>query len=137
MATQRDLDLIRASAAGDVERLRALLGRGAKVNTRLRNGATPVLAAAVSGRVDALRLLLIQGANLKARYKDDSTVLIMAAAQGHAGAVRLLLQKGAAIRNGPGMASALCWQPPSKAIPKLWRRCWQPEPTPMRPTIGA
>src|SRR5689334_13297913 len=60
--TQRDLDLLHASAAGDLERMRVLFGRGAKVNTRLKNGATPLLAAAISGHVDAVQLLLIQGA---------------------------------------------------------------------------
>ncbi len=95
MPSERDLDLIRASAAGDAERVRALLGRGAKVNARMKNGATPLLAAAVAGRTEALQLLLLQGADLKARYRDEATVLVMAATQGHANVVQLLLQKGA------------------------------------------
>ena len=95
MASERDLDLIRASAAGDAERMRALLGRGAKVNARMKNGATALLAAAVAGRIEALQLLLLQGADLKARYRDEATVLVMAATQGHANVVQLLLQKGA------------------------------------------
>ena len=95
MPSERDLDLIRASAAGDAERMRALLGRGAKVNARMKNGATSLLAAAVAGRIEALQLLLLQGADLKARYRDEATVLVMAATQGHANVVQLLLQKGA------------------------------------------
>ena len=113
MPSERDLDLIRASAAGDAERMRTLLGRGAKVNARMKNGATPLLAAAVAGRIEALQLLLLQGADLKARYRDEATVLIMAATQGHANVVQLLLQKGAShherTRNGvtPLLAAAI------------------------------
>jgi len=47
MASQRDLELIQASAAGNLDRMRSLFGRGAKANIRLKNGATPLLAAAV------------------------------------------------------------------------------------------
>ncbi len=121
MASQRDLDLIRASAAGEVERIRSLVGRGAKVNARLKNGATPLLAAAVAGRTDAVQLLLVQGAELKTRYKDEATVLIMASTQGHAQVVRLFFRMARAIRSGRGVGSHRCWPLRLKATRRSWR----------------
>jgi len=95
MASERELELIRAAADGDLEGVRILVGRGAKVNARHSNGMTPLLAAALMGRTDVMQFLLLQGADIKTRYRNEATALILAATQGQAPAVRVLLNKGA------------------------------------------
>lgn len=62
MASQREMELIQASAAGDLDRIRQSVGRGAKVDARHKNGMTPVLAAALNGHADVAQWLLVQGA---------------------------------------------------------------------------
>src|SRR5947199_6271574 len=96
MASQRELDLIRAAADGDLEGVRGLLSKGAKVDARHKNGMTALLAAALFGHVEIARALLVQGADAKIRYRNDATVLILAATQGQADVVRLLLERDAA-----------------------------------------
>ncbi|HSD31397.1 MAG TPA: ankyrin repeat domain-containing protein [Gemmatimonadales bacterium] len=61
------LDACEAAAAGDVERLRALLaGDAAQVHARSGDGWTPLHLAAFFGRREALDLLLARGAPVSA-----------------------------------------------------------------------
>ena len=88
MPSERDLDLIRASAAGDAERMRALLGRGAKVNARMKNGATPLLAAATTIR--AAEPFVVTASNATANqllvYSSDGELIQTLSTQGQGGA---------------------------------------------------
>jgi cytohesin len=88
-------DLHSAASAGDVERVRELLKKGANPNVRDEFGYTPLHWAAYEGHVDVVKLLLKHGANLNARDEDGWTPLHRAASRGHVEVVKLLLEHGA------------------------------------------
>jgi ankyrin repeat protein len=85
---------------GDLEVVRALLSKGALVNSRVRNGttttrasreyfltqavvgATPLLLAAKFLEVDIMRALMARGADARAILDDGSTMLMLAAGTG-------------------------------------------------------
>jgi ankyrin repeat protein len=89
--------MVRAAEAGDVPAVRALLGRGADVDS-VTNGRfpwTPLMHAASRGNLDLCRLLLGRGANPRAEDLDSFTPITLAAAEGHWDVVTLLAEHGA------------------------------------------
>jgi len=78
-----------------------LLSKGADVNAREKNGATPLIIAAMGGKIEidgqggVVALLLAHKADINAKSANGMTALHVAALVGHADAVRLLLAKGA------------------------------------------
>ncbi|GAB1604566.1 uncharacterized protein LOC115222487 [Argonauta hians] len=74
-----------------------LLARGAFVDHRDLDGATPLLVAAHEGREEACELLLEWDADVDAADTAGRTPLLAAAAAGHAGVVRQLLYWNAAV----------------------------------------
>jgi ankyrin repeat protein len=79
-------------SAGDPEKLRLLLAKGAAVNVVAKNGRTALAAAAShAGNIDGVRLLLARGADAKVK---DARVLISAAVAGDETIVRALLEAG-------------------------------------------
>ncbi len=81
-----------AARAGDVERLRALLARGAKVDARDGNDDTALTWAAAGGHQDAARALLEAGADPDVRQYEGATALMLAADRGHLGVVEALVE---------------------------------------------
>jgi len=82
--------------AGDAAKVRLLLSKGAKVDSRSKLGRTPLLiAAAYDGATEAARLLIEKGADVNARDLSGMSVLEQAASSNHIELVRLLLAKGA------------------------------------------
>lgn len=65
-----DLPLIRAAAAGELERVERLLARGASVRATDAQGRTPLVAAAYGNHVEAAEVLLAAGAD--PNEKDNS-----------------------------------------------------------------
>jgi len=84
--------LMYLAVAGQTERARALIQRGAKVN---RLGWTPLHYAASKGRVDTAKLLLAHQAMVNAPSPDGTTPLMMAGFSGSRDMVQLLLDAGA------------------------------------------
>lgn len=92
--------LCKAALAGDINRVRALLLRGANINSRIKNGRTPLHCAAIGGYKDIAALLIAKGADIEARDTQGQTPLHLAAIpdrDNQREVVRLLLSKGAAI----------------------------------------
>ena len=73
-----------------------LLDRGAKVDARDGDGATPLHNAAIGGHAEVAALLLDRGADKEARDgESEATPLYHAAAWGRNAVVELLLKRGA------------------------------------------
>ena len=54
-------ELLAAAKSGDIEKVRELLDRGADVNSRDKDGLTPLHAAALAGHTEAAALLRQRG----------------------------------------------------------------------------
>ena len=54
-------ELLAAAKSGDIEKVRELLDRGADVNSRDKDGLTPLHAAAMVGHTEAAALLKAHG----------------------------------------------------------------------------
>ncbi|RYP48626.1 hypothetical protein DL768_005517 [Monosporascus sp. mg162] len=88
----------------------ALGKHNAKIESKDKNGLTPLCYAAKGGREAVVRLLLDEGANIEAAGKNGLTPLCYAAKGGHEAAVRLLLDKGANIEAaGKNSLTPLCF----------------------------
>ena len=82
-------------AANDLEKVRLLLVRGAKPDTRTSEGTTPLIAAAMfRGCTPVLRALLDAGADPNAANRDGSTPLVQAASIADIKAMRFLIDRG-------------------------------------------
>jgi len=94
--------LMLAALKGQLERMRALIDRGAAIH---QQGWSPLHYAATGPSVAAVRLLLDKGAPVDARAANGSTPLMMAARYGEEKSVLLLVERGAdlAARNAQGM----------------------------------
>jgi ankyrin repeat protein len=94
-ATVTSLDLVRAAAAGDAERLRHLLAVGADPNAVTPDWRSSLIHAAGQGRLDMVRMLVGAGADVDWRDVDGVSPLMRAAAGGHAGVAAYLIRAGA------------------------------------------
>ncbi|WP_338848724.1 ankyrin repeat domain-containing protein [Massilia sp. W12] len=101
-AKNGDTAIMLAAFKGQVEFMRALLAKGAKLN---RSGWTPLHYAAFGGHAEALQFLLKQQAELEAPAPNGSTAIMLAAYAGQIQAVKVLLDAGAdpLRRNQQGM----------------------------------
>jgi ankyrin repeat protein len=90
------LPLALAASRNAVDRVRALLERGAAADASDAGGLTPLMWAARSGAVDAMAVLLDAGADPNARdARHRWTPLLHAVHRRQPAAVRLLLDRGA------------------------------------------
>ncbi len=91
-------DLLAAARKGDLAAVKALVGKGADVNTRTHYGVTPLFYAAANGHLEVVRLLIDKGAdpNPKDTFY-NATAVGWAASKGQVAVVKLLLEKGAAV----------------------------------------
>jgi ankyrin repeat protein len=81
-----------AARRGDVEALRAMIARGAKIGARDDHDDTALTWAAAEGRVEACRALLEAGADPDARQYQGATALMLAADRGHLAVVEALIE---------------------------------------------
>jgi hypothetical protein len=89
-------DLIEAARKSDLEKVKALLGKGADVNAKTRYGATALSFACDRGNLEVVKVLIEHGADVN--VKDtfyQATPLVWAISRNHAEIVTLLLDKGA------------------------------------------
>ena len=83
--------------AGDIDGLNAALKAGADVNTRDRNGWSPLMHAANRGYTLMVPPLLSAQADVNSRAADGATALFMAVLQGHEEIATMLVRAGADI----------------------------------------
>jgi ankyrin repeat protein len=88
-----DLELVIASRAGDLKRVKQLISSGAAVNATDNKGNTPLMEAAFFKYPEVVQLLLEKGADLSLRNNGGDTALIEAMRAGHAEVVELLLPR--------------------------------------------
>ena len=72
-----------------------LIERGAEVDSRNRDGWTPLLTASLHGQLEVARLLLDHGADVNTRQRYQMTPLHVASYRGDFEMVQLLLERGA------------------------------------------
>lgn len=99
--TLRSRELIAAARAGDADRVRRLLQRGAEVHGRDASGATALITAAYGNHVEAARLLVEAGADVNT--KDDTVQSAYLIATSEVGDDPRLLEL--ALMNGADVAS--------------------------------
>lgn len=89
-------ELLAQSRKGNVSAVKALLDKGADINSRSSYGQTPLFFACDRGHTELVKLLLDKGADVNATdtfYK--ATALTWASSKGHVGIVKMLIAKGA------------------------------------------
>lgn len=97
--------LNQAASDGNLDRIRRLLARGARINERKPSGGSTALSdAALNGQVEAVQLLLRRGAKIDRTNEDGNTPLHLAAFMCEFEIVEILLKNGASksIRNRRG-----------------------------------
>lgn len=88
-------ELSNAIIAGDSERIKFLLSKGADVNAADTQGWTPLTSAARQRKDKIVALLIENGANPNVVDGNGMTPVIAAAMRDHVPSVKLLLEKGA------------------------------------------
>jgi ankyrin repeat protein len=89
--------LIRASRAGDVAVMQALIDASADISVTDRVGRTPLMYAAQSKNAEAVRVLLDAGADIARRDNLGNTTLSWASGFGDAETVQALIDAGARV----------------------------------------
>ncbi len=90
--------LERAAASGNLDKVKALLLKGADINAVDGDSTwekTPLFAAAEAGKIEIVKYLLAQGANTKLTNSATATPLRKAVSKGHVETVKALLESGA------------------------------------------
>jgi Ankyrin repeats (3 copies) len=91
-----DDDLLQAARKGDLTTVKALVGKGAAIETKTSYGQTPLYLAAMSGHTDVVAFLLDKGASADVRdtfYKAPMLAFVLQ--RKHYGVAKMLIAKGA------------------------------------------
>jgi ankyrin repeat protein len=98
-------------AAGQPEKTKLLVARGANVNARSANGNTPlILAARARGSAKSLQLLLDAGADINATNVFGASALMAAVAAEDLDSVRFLVKRGADVNaHSRGSEPVVIW----------------------------
>ncbi|KAH9116360.1 hypothetical protein AeMF1_009691 [Aphanomyces euteiches] len=89
--------LVVAAKRGDLKRVRGLVARGANVNFKDKDDATPLIYASKYGHLSIVKELLAHGADVMLADKTNCTPLHIASYKGHLIIVQVLLAHGASV----------------------------------------
>ncbi|NLL12180.1 MAG: ankyrin repeat domain-containing protein [Fibrobacter sp.] len=89
------MNLMRASAKGDLETVKQLLNEGADVNATDMHGRTALIEASWSGSLEVAEFLIKKGADVNASDSAGYTALMRASEEGHLPVVKFLIKNGA------------------------------------------
>ena len=92
---RNDRQLQKAAREGDIDKIKALLLKGADVNRKDENGLSPLMYASWGGYTEVARVLVDHGANVNAQDNDGTTVLMHAERNFHTATIDYLLEAGA------------------------------------------
>ncbi|MFA5950891.1 MAG: quinoprotein dehydrogenase-associated putative ABC transporter substrate-binding protein [Hyphomicrobium sp.] len=95
-----DAELMNAISAGDLDRVRFLLEKGANVNKRDGLGHLPLHFAASQRRSDVMELLIAAMVDVNARDSDGMSALLHAVNLNHVPSVEVLARAGADLEAG-------------------------------------
>ena len=85
-----------AASKGNLAQMKAALNAGADVNSRDKDGWTPIMVASGVGRENVIPVLLARkGIELNAENDNSWTALMIAAVMGRGTVIQLLLEAGA------------------------------------------
>ena len=93
------MNLLRASAKGDLAAIKKLVADGADVNAADTKGRTPLLEAAWAGHAEVVKYLAEKGAKVDAADAAGYTALMRACEEGHAPIATYLISKGANVNS--------------------------------------
>lgn len=88
-------NLLAAAKAGDLNKLRSLLGDGSTLNTKDQKGYSPLMYAAYYGHDEAVQYLISQGADVNSTDLGGNSILMGVAFKGHSEILERLLSAGA------------------------------------------
>ncbi|MBI4001142.1 MAG: ankyrin repeat domain-containing protein [Nitrospira defluvii] len=106
----------RALTEGPPNRAKLLLDRGANIDARNAQGATPLITASGQGNIALVTLLLDHRARIDAADREGNTALHEASFYGHVRCVEALLAAGAQ----PSTRNALKFTPLHQAVRRFW-----------------
>jgi ankyrin repeat protein len=90
-----DAALIKASQAGDIKAVQALIDKGANINAKRADGASALIQASMEDHLDVVQTLLAKGADINAKNRSGESALKVASMLGYSDVVQLLIAKGA------------------------------------------
>jgi ankyrin repeat protein len=88
-----------AAMGNDIQKVNELIGKGADVNAKNRNGLTALECAVWNGHTELVKLLIAKGADVNEQLNNNETALSIARSRTPASSrdeiVKLLIQAGA------------------------------------------
>ncbi len=90
-------EVLKASAAADILKIKDLINSGADANAKSEDGWTPLMFISEIGNKEIANLLIDKGANINEKNNQGQTPLFFAAHWGQAELVNFLIEKGANI----------------------------------------
>jgi uncharacterized protein len=114
--------LITASAIGNTEAAKLLIGGGASLNYQNADGSTALHTATVFDKADIVKLLIDSDADLNIQNKNGSTALHVAAFFGRIGITKLLVENDAdkTIKNNAGQTARESIQAPFETVKAVY-----------------
>jgi ankyrin repeat protein len=90
-----DMNLLRASAKGDLAAIKKFIAEGGDANAADAGGRAPIIEAAWAGHADVVKFLVEKGADVNTMDNAGYTALMRACEEGHLHVATYLIAKGA------------------------------------------